>query len=1446
MAQVSYGTITITDTNDIERIYVEYCRSTSNQLSGTTVPNITRAWGETTPAWVDGEYIWQRTVVEESGTQRKTYGTPVCISGEKGETGDQGPQGIQGGTGAAGRSLKSTTTHYTTAIATATIDETNMGNYTWSSDVPTYNASTPAYWVRVTNVYENPSSTAYIFYKDNGISDAVKTSHDANSTAASANSTANAANQTANTANNTANNANTKADQAVTNVNNLQAKLKYYWVNEVNHTNGVSGWTKPNYPVGTYAASGISGTTFDSENSSTYGYNTWYANGINLRYNAINLGQLTGTSLIFYHPSTSSQGGKAMELTGSALKFYDSTGSVAQATFGGTQATISGTINVYDGKIGNGSNYWYIGNYTDYNQNDSAIIKSIGTASIQLNETNTWRIATNRIHTAWAPESGTDAYKLHFPVFNDKDNNSKHWDFGLHLPTSNSDKFLYIRNAASTQSLDNLLNDLDDAGYNYWTYKFYVDSEGNLHAGDIYSHGTLISGTSAPYLLKSGGTITGDLTVNGTITGTLSGTASNANTVNNLTVQTAVPANAVFTDTKVTQTASTGSAAYELLFSATADNTTRTEGARKTSTLTYNPSTKALSTGGTINGYTLAAASAKGVDTSLTASSTSANLPTSAAVANLIKQYLPLSGGNVTGSVTFGSSVSADELTVGDLVVNGAASFTNNLQANTINGVEVGANPKFTDTVTTVTVTGNGNAVTGASASNGAVTLTKGATFLTSYTETDPIFVASAAYGISSTDISNWNSKTSNTGTVTKVTAGTGLKIGTATSGSDITTTGTINHINSVTAKTAAAQSAKTLTWGGTFTLYEEKYDAQGHVTGVANYNMTMPANPNTHNTAYLYAGKSDGTANAATTNGNTYLILMDGGSATTRRKISGSGTVSVASDASGNITITGSAHPTSLKNPNALTVNVYNATTQTTSGYSTTTYDGSVANQSVNVAGNNAITKITSNEDGQLVVQRASGAAPETVTVKITATTSDTSASADKLNLSADVGSLTQPVYFDGNTGLPVATTYSLNKTVPSNAIFTDTWIAMVGATSSANGTAGYVSAPPKDGYNTKFLRADGTWVVPGGTYSLPLAANGIRGGVQIGYTANGKNYPVQLSSEKMYVNVPWENTNYYHKTGSWSGLTYTAAKVGSPDDLAFTIPTGTTSTTVAIGNHTHGNITNGGDITATAPTIANGDQLVINDSSESKITNGPTFDGSTTTKALTPKGTWETFSQFSGSYNDLADKPTIPTVPSNIVNTITTTAGAHTAISNKTGNVSFNVPTTAAHVGIKFGYTTSGNNRAVLQDTSGNLYVTQKDDNTNYYHTTGSWGGTNNLTYTATANGGVGALAFTLATASTSAYGVTKLSSTASSTEQGLAATPKLVYDSINNATNKYVTLDTNQTLTAAGTKTYFGLQTYGSNGVAFGTTSGTSVTQKANVKYDATLDALVFTFA
>ena len=66
------------------------------------------------------------------------------------------------------------------------------------------------------------------------------------------------------------------------------------------------------------------------------------------------------------------------------------------------------------------------------------------------------------------------------------------------------------------------------------------------------------------------------------------------------------------------------------------------------------------------------------------------------------------------------------------------------------------------------TTTGGGNAVTDISVSNHQITLTKGKTFLE--TESDPVFTASAAYGISSSDITNWNGKTSNIGTITEIT----------------------------------------------------------------------------------------------------------------------------------------------------------------------------------------------------------------------------------------------------------------------------------------------------------------------------------------------------------------------------------------------------------------------------------------------------------------------------------------------------------------------------------------------------------------------------------------------------------------------------------------------------------------------------------------------------
>lgn len=65
-----------------------------------------------------------------------------------------------------------------------------------------------------------------------------------------------------------------------------------------------------------------------------------------------------------------------------------------------------------------------------------------------------------------------------------------------------------------------------------------------------------------------------------------------------------------------------------------------------------------------------------------------------------------------------------------------------------------------------------------------------------------------------------------------------------------------------------------------------------------------------------------------------------------------------------------------------------------------------------------------------------------------------------------------------------------------------TNTWTQLKGATTTANGTAGYVPAPEK-GEANRYLRSDGSWSVPPNTdtkYSLPIASANELGGIKVG----------------------------------------------------------------------------------------------------------------------------------------------------------------------------------------------------------------------------------------------------------------------------------------------------------------------------------------------------------
>ena len=219
-----------------------------------------------------------------------------------------------------------------------------------------------------------------------------------------------------------------------------------------------------------------------------------------------------------------------------------------------------------------------------------------------------------------------------------------------------------------------------------------------------------------------------------------------------------------------------------------------------------------------------------------------------------------------------------------------------------------------------------------------------------------------------------------------------------------------------------------------------------------------------------------------------------------------------------------------------------------------------------------------------------------------------------------------TQLGYLDGVTS-------SIQTQLNGKAANSHSHNAFGGATSSAAGSAGFVPAPAA-GNQSKYLRGDGTWQTPpntvythptspgnkhipsggssgqilrwsadgtavwgndnnttysagtglslsGTTFNLDQATSSERGGIRIGFTESGKNYPVELNDDgQAYVNVPWTDTNtvYTHPsyTSRSSGLykitvdstghVSAATAVSKSDITALGIPGSDTNTTYSI----------------------------------------------------------------------------------------------------------------------------------------------------------------------------------------------------------------------------------------------------------------------------------------
>lgn len=329
-------------------------------------------------------------------------------------------------------------------------------------------------------------------------------------------------------------------------------------------------------------------------------------------------------------------------------------------------AFYQGTVNADAGYFGDANNNWYIGSaeFDNIRNKDDALVNGVeysaliskGNAALTAGH---WYLMSQDgslgIQSGWTTINGGN-YVL------DKET-QKYYDMGMVEPIFGSknewdNKFLYIRrvkNPSSSQST--------------WEYLFKVDKDGT-----IYENGTKLSdkyarkdAVGSTYLPLTGGTVTGNLTVNGTLTAT----ASKANQLTHT-----LSVNGKSWNGSADLTIGTIGVAYGGTgkSSWTANGIIYASASGTLSQLSLGTAGYILQSGGTsapswVNPSTLNVASA-------TKATQDGNGNT------ISDTYLRKDFDSVSQNVSFGGSVDVDDLTAGTLLVSGVARFTNGLIGN--------------------------------------------------------------------------------------------------------------------------------------------------------------------------------------------------------------------------------------------------------------------------------------------------------------------------------------------------------------------------------------------------------------------------------------------------------------------------------------------------------------------------------------------------------------------------------------------------------------------------------------------------------------------------------------------------------------------------------------------------------------------------------------------
>jgi hypothetical protein len=182
------------------------------------------------------------------------------------------------------------------------------------------------------------------------------------------------------------------------------------------------------------------------------------------------------------------------------------------------------------------------------------------------------------------------------------------------------------------------------------------------------------------------------------------------------------------------------------------------------------------------------------------------------------------------------------------------------------------------------------------------------------------------------------------------------------------------------------------------------------------------------------------------------FINHVENGAVVSSHRVSGTGSATVTTDASGNILI--NAHDTkytALPNPYSLSINgkTYDGSETVDVGIIDVAHGGT-GNSSVDTAPTEDSTKMVTSGG---VYTALSGKANASHSHLYAGASVSGGSANSAVKLDSDAGSGTQPVYFSG--GKPTPTTYTLGASVPSNAQFTDThYASRTVVTSSSNST--------------------------------------------------------------------------------------------------------------------------------------------------------------------------------------------------------------------------------------------------------------------------------------------------------------------------------------------------------------------------------------------------------